>query len=301
MKTDYEVLIIGGGPAGLSAALSLGRIARSALVCDDARPRNAPSSHVNNFPTRDGVHPAEWRLAARNDLGKYQTIELFEGRVDSVEKSGPFFFATLASGRQIITKKVILADGVKDRLLPVPDFAELWGKSIFHCPFCHGFEIRGSRIGILAQSELAFHSLPMIHSLAADLVVFTHGMKLFTQDQREFLARKGISLMEEKIEGFVREGERLRSVVLSSGRSLERQYLFYSPPMPFELKSGIGLSLGCETDSFGLYKVEMRGKTNVPGVFAAGDNMSPGHSVLLASAAGSMAGMGAISELLMEA
>ncbi|TGJ99733.1 NAD(P)/FAD-dependent oxidoreductase [Leptospira semungkisensis] len=300
MNSEHEVLIIGGGPAGLSAALALGRMSRNALLCDDSRPRNAASSHLNNFPTRDGIHPAEWRNLARKDLEKYNTIRFFEGSVLSVVRSGSGFLAKVSSGESFIIKKIILAYGVVDKSLPIQGFQELWGKSIFHCPYCHGFEVRGSKIALLGNGEMLFHMLPLIYDLATDLVVLTNGKAEIKEEQKDLLKRKNIRLIEEKILSFAHEGEKLKSVTFENGEELEREAIYALPSFPFKLKSQIGEELGCEKDQFGFYKVAERGKTTIEGVFACGDNSSPAHSVLLAAASGGMAGAGVVHELLNE-
>ncbi|AYV57769.1 NAD(P)/FAD-dependent oxidoreductase [Leptospira kmetyi] len=300
MKLDSEVLIVGGGPAGLSAALALGRMSRTALICDDNRPRNAPSSHLNNFPTRDGIHPAEWRRLVRKDLEKYKTISFFEGSVVSVEKSVSGFNAKLSSGDTASFRKIILAYGVEDRPLPVPGFRELWGKSIFHCPYCHGFEIRGSRIALISNSEMTFHMLSLVNDLASDLILLTNGKAIFSEEQKSLLKRNNVRLIEEQITGFLHEGERLKAITLANDTIIERDAAFFQPILPFKLKSTIGEELGCEKTQFGLYKVNERGATTVDGVFACGDNVSMGHSVLLAAASGGMAGAGTVASLLGE-
>lgn len=300
MKLDSEVLIVGGGPAGLSAALALGRMSRTALICDDNRPRNAPSSHLNNFPTRDGIHPAEWRRLVRKDLEKYKTISFFEGSVVSVEKSVSGFNAKFSSGDTASFRKIILAYGVEDRPLPVPGFRELWGKSIFHCPYCHGFEIRGSRIALISNSEMTFHMLSLVNDLASDLILLTNGKAIFSEEQKSLLKRNNVRLIEEQITGFLHEGERLKAIALTNDTIIERDAAFFQPILPFKLKSTIGEELGCEKTQFGLYKVNERGATTVDGVFACGDNVSMGHSVLLAAASGGMAGAGTVASLLGE-
>lgn len=300
MVQDFEVIIIGGGPAGISAAMTLGRLSRSVLLCDDDRPRNAPSSHVNNFPTQDGIHPAEWRRLARANLEKYKTIQTFKGSVLSVEKLNSGFMAKLSSDAEVKVKKVILAYGVKDTLPDIPGFAEAWGKDIFHCPFCHGFEIRGSTLGLIANSEMAFHSLPMIFNLASNLIVFSNGKANFNEEQKSLLKRNKVELIENKIVSLDKDGEEFQGVVLDDGRRIKRDFLFFAPTLPFQLKSNIGESLGCAKSEFGFYKVNERNETSVPGVYACGDNVTMGHSVLLASASGFMAGAGAVSSLLTE-
>ncbi|WP_367898680.1 NAD(P)/FAD-dependent oxidoreductase [Leptospira sp. WS58.C1] len=300
MKFDHEVLIIGGGPAGLSAALSLGRMSRTALVCDDSRPRNAASSHLNNFPTRDGIHPAEWRKLVKKDLEKYNTIGFFEGSVLSVERSGSGFIARLSSDQTFHFKKVILAYGVEDKELPIRGYKELWGKSIFHCPYCHGFEVRGSKLGLIGNGDMLMYMLPLIYDLASELIVFTNGKADLKEEQINLLNKKKIPLIEDKITDFVYEGEKLKVVILENGHKVEREALYSLPSFPYKLKSQIGEELGCEKDQFGFYKVGEKGKTSVDGVYACGDNASGAHSVLLAAASGGMAAAGVVHELLSE-
>lgn len=300
MNNDYEALIIGGGPAGLTAAMTLGRMSRRILLCDDNRPRNAPSQHVNNFPSHDGIHPGEWRKQARKDLEKYKTIESASDTVLSVEKESTGFKAKLASGREVHSRKIILAYGVVDSMPTIPGFKELWGKSIFHCPYCHGFEIRGSKLGFLANHPMAFHGLPMIYDLASLLTIFTNGKAVYSPEQIAIFKRKNIELIETKIEKLSYTGEKLEGVVLEDKRTVELEGLFVFPSVPFNLKSQIGESLGCERTEFGVYKVNESNGTNIPGVYACGDNISMAHTVLLAAASGVTAGAGVVYELLQE-
>ncbi|RYZ69491.1 MAG: NAD(P)/FAD-dependent oxidoreductase, partial [Proteobacteria bacterium] len=173
-ETVVEVLIIGGGPAGLSCGLSLGRMSRTALICDDGRPRNAASSHANNFATRDGVHPAKWRELAREDLSKYKTVSLRNTGVINVDKSGEKFKATLNDGSVVHAKRIVLAYGIADVLPDIPGFKENWGHLIYHCPFCHGYEAKGQKLAYFAQGPMFFHALPLVRSLTEDLIFLTN-------------------------------------------------------------------------------------------------------------------------------
>ncbi|KYG70634.1 alkyl hydroperoxide reductase [Bdellovibrio bacteriovorus] len=300
MNKTLEVLIIGGGPAGLSAAMSLGRIGRTALVCDDARPRNEASEHLNNFPTQDGVHPAAWRKEARQDLEKYSTIQFFSGSVISVEKNSSHFRARFSSGEVKDFRKVILAYGIQDRLPPIPGIKELWGKSVFHCPYCHGFEVRNQKLGIIGNGKFLAHGIPMFSALSKDVAVFTNGPADFSEDLKMLMKKNNIEIVEKRIERLLFEGMNLRGIRFEDGSINEREALFATPLLPFQMKSDIGQNLGCEKNEMGLYQVNEMKQTSVLGVFAAGDNMTMMQSVLQAAASGSMAGAAAVFELVNE-
>lgn len=300
MNKLMDVLIIGGGPAGLSAAMSLGRIGRTALVCDDARPRNEASEHLNNFPTQDGIHPATWRKEARRDLEKYKTIQFFSGSVASVEKHTNFFRARLSSGEVTDFRKVILAYGIQDRLPAIPGLKELWGKAVFHCPYCHGFEVRNHKLGLVGNGKFLAHGIPMFSALSKDVVVFTNGPADFPEELKLQMKKNNIEIVEKKIKKLLFEGTRLQGLEFEDGTVKERDALFATPLLPFQMKSDIGQSLGCEKNDMGLYQVNEMKQTSVPGVFAAGDNMTMMQSVLQAAASGSMAGAGAVFELVNE-
>ena len=297
MQEQEDVLIVGGGPAGLSAALSLARLGLTSLVCDDRRPRNARSLHVNNFATRDGIDPAEWRRLAREDLVKYRVTNFFEGRVESVErKSG--FTAKLSDGSSRRIHAVILADGIIDQIPERPGFMELWGKSIFHCPFCHGHEVRGQRLGLIASADQALHMLPMLFALSSDLTLFTTDPVDAKLDS--FLQRNKIRVIQGEVGALGFEGDQLKTVQMEDMRLIERDALFMAPKFPLRLKSPVGAGLGCELNEFRLYKVGPRGETTIPGVFACGDNMTMLQSVVFACANGSIAGASAASYVMSE-
>lgn len=299
MANITDVLIIGGGPAGLSAAMSLARMSKTVVICDDGRPRNAPADHMNNFVSHDGLNPGEWRKVAINDLKKYATVSFQSEKVLSVEKQGDKFIADFSSGKKTF-RKLILAYGVQDQLPNTPGFKELWGKAVFHCPYCHGYEVRGTHLGLIANGKFLEHMLPMIYGLSKDLVVFTQGKAEISDEVLSTIRRNRIRLIEEPIASLTFTGNKLHDVVLQNGEHIAHDGLFLAPKMPFQLKSQIGENLGCEKTDFGFYKLDAFGKTTVPGVFAAGDITTPMHSVLASAASGQLAGAAAASEILHE-
>lgn len=298
MKPKYDVLIIGGGPAGLSAALAVGRMGRTALLCDDGRPRNASSQHLNNFPSQDGIHPADWKKKVKADLQKYSTVKIENKTINSVEKKENFFEASI--GEEIIPiSKVILAYGIVDQLPEIPGLRELWGKSVLHCTYCHGFEVRNEKLGLILDSPMAIQSLPSVYELSKDLVLFTMGFKL-EPELKDTILKKNLLIIETKIKSLNHDGEFLKSVLLEDGNLITLNRLFLAPKFPYLMKSQLGEKLGCEKTEFGIFKVSQRNETTVPGVFAAGDIMGMAHTTLLSAAAGNMAGAAAISSLLNE-
>jgi thioredoxin reductase len=300
MEWDHEVLVIGGGPAGLGAAMSLGRLRRSVLVCDDFRPRNLAAAHMHNFASQEGLSPLEWRKKARQDVEKYDTIKFFEGAVTSVVKLNGGFEATLSSKSSVKSKKVILAYGVQDRLPVIPGMQELWGKSVFHCPFCHAYEHRGERMGVLANGPAAIRFVPMIFGVTSNITLFTHGKSELTAEQTENFRRKKVRIVEHPVEKMIHDGNALHGVI-AGGERIELDAILGGGPMPFQMKSHIGESLGCEKNEKGLYKVDEGNRTNVPGVYAAGDSITMQHAVVGALSTGQWAGATASQDLLNEA
>jgi thioredoxin reductase len=189
---------------------------------------------------------------------------------------------------------------VLDVLPAVPGFQELWGKSVYHCPYCHGFEVRGTRLGVVANGARAEHLFSMVYGLSKDTILFTNGPQDLTSGFERSLEGKKATVIQGAIKWLAREDQQLRAVVLENGEVFERDGLFVAPALPFRSKSQIGERLGCEKTEMGLYKVSPINKTTVEGVFAAGDIVTGHHSVLGAAATGQLAGAGVVSELVME-
>jgi thioredoxin reductase len=299
MQFDTEVLIVGGGPAGLGAAMALARLSRKAIVCDDDRPRNGPAESMHNFPGHEGVSPREWRRKAKEDVQKYPTIDFVAATVTSAVKLDNGFLAKLSNGKEIKAKRLVLAYGMRDELPEIPGFKELWGKSVFHCPFCHGYEFKDKKYACVGNGPAIMHMLPLITALTADIVLFTNGEAKISPEERATINKRGIRIVEEAITHLKWQGEQVQSVCTSK-EVIPRDAVLLIMKMPMELTSSLGTSLGCERNEMGGYKIlnEFQ-STTVPGVYAAGDIASP-KSVLFACALGQMAGVGAGKDLLTE-
>ncbi|MGV3527006.1 MAG: NAD(P)/FAD-dependent oxidoreductase [Candidatus Sericytochromatia bacterium] len=299
LDTDYEVLIVGGGPAGLAAALTCGRLGRKVLLCDDGQPRNQPSEHINNFPGHDGIDPEVWRQTVKTELQKYPTVQLHTGRVAEVTQDGAGFVAHMQSGHAIPIQKVLLAYGIKDQLPAIENVEKLWGKTVVHCPYCHGFEFRNQPLAVLGDGDMLLHILALLLGLSSDIVVFSNGPSQLTPEQRGKIAAQGIQLIETPVRKLRHSGTQLEAVELANGEQIPRHALYVMPQFPFARSAQIGEALGCQVTEFGWYEVDAFCQTSVPGVYAAGDIAGMrGQSVLNSAASGSMAASRIVADIL---
>jgi thioredoxin reductase len=301
---QYDVVVVGGSVAGLSAGLVLGRARRRVLICDVGRPRNAVSAGVHGFFTRDGTPPAELLRRGREELAPYQTVDLREVEVRGAAKEGDGFRVDLADGTQVRGRRLLLASGVLDDLPAVPGLRELWGRRVFHCPYCHGWEVRDRPLAVYARGAAALEFAIMVRQWSRDLLVLTDGPGGLDEAQRRRLEALGVGVREEpieRVEGLAgpdaeRGSERgsLR-VHFAGGETLDRAGLFVRPAL--RQRSGLGAALGCETVTLGaepnvmqLIKCDpLTRETSVPGVYGAGDAGSPLQSAIVGAAAGAQA------------
>ncbi|WP_323171535.1 NAD(P)/FAD-dependent oxidoreductase [Natrialba sp. PRR66] len=272
---DYDVLIIGSGPAGLSAALQLGRSLRSVLVCDNDEPRNGPAAEAHGYLTRDGIAPQELRQLGREEVAKYGG-EFRDSQVTDVTRDEDGFASTFDSGETVTSRKVILATGVRDVLPDIDGFEELWGSGVHHCPYCHGYEVRDEPLGVLVNNQHMLEYAKLIYNLSEDLVVFTDGNDIFDKETISAFVERGIGIEEEPITALNGSDDKLESISLADGRDVARHALFYPPPM--EQHSEIPEQLGLEVNQAGLVDTTRSqhgiGFTSVEGLFVAGDASS---------------------------
>ncbi|MFF7760069.1 NAD(P)/FAD-dependent oxidoreductase [Streptomyces griseorubiginosus] len=305
MTETYEVIVIGGGAAGLSAALVLGRSRRRTLVVDAGEPRNAPAAHMQGFLTRDGMPPAEFLAIGRKEIERYG-VELVVDRVvevaDRVVEVAEGFAVTLASGRVLRARRLVVATGLKDELPEVPGVAERFGKDVLHCPYCHGWEVRDQAFGVLATSPLSVHQALMVSQWSKDVTFFLHEVAeadLSADDLRR-LAAAGVEVVPGGVAELVVTDDRLTAVRLKDGSAHAREVVFTAPrAVP---RSGLLERLGAELAEtpFGAYPVvDATGQTSVPGVWAAGNAVGFGEQVINAAAGGYRAGAAINGDLLM--
>lgn len=296
----HDVVVVGGGPAGLSAALVLGRARQRTLVVDAGEPRNAPSSHMQGYLTRDGMSPADFLARGREEIARYG-VPLVRDRVTDVTRDGDFT-VTLGTGAVVRARRLLVATGLKDELPDVEGVAERFGRDVLHCPFCHGWEVRDEPFGVLASSAMSVHQALMVSQWSKDVTFFLHRVaeaELSDQDLRR-LAAAGVTVVPGEVAGLVVEDDRLTGVRLADGTVHARSVLFTGPrPVP---RTGLLERLGAELDEtpFGAYPVvDPTGLTTVPGVWAAGNAIGFSEQVVHAASGGYRAAAAIVGDLLM--
>jgi thioredoxin reductase len=301
---NYDVIVIGGGAAGLSGALALVRSRRSVLVVDDGTPRNAPAEGVHNFLTRDGIPPAELTAIGRQEVAGYGG-EFATGTVTAVRRD-ELFTVELADGTTYQGRRLLVTTGLTDVLPDVRGLAERWGRDVLHCPYCHGWEVRDQAIGILATTGMATFQALLFRQLSDDVTLFLHTAPEPTEEQWEQLAARGISVVQGKVEQLEVQDDKLAGVLLEGGRVIPRQALAVQTSM--RARAGFLADLGLEIteqEANGLVTgtvvaADPQGATAVPGVFVAGNVTDARATVMPAAAAGLMAAGGINADLITE-
>jgi thioredoxin reductase len=277
----HDVVIIGGGPAGLSAALVLGRARRRVVVVDAGSPRNAPAAHMQGFLSRDGTAPADLLHAARAEVRRYR-VEIVDDRVVDATAG---FALRLAGGRTVKARQVLLATGARDDLPDVGGARERWGRDLLHCPYCHGWEVRDRAIGVLGTGPGSVEHAHLLRQWTDDVVLFTHTAAV-TAGERARLGARAIAVVDGAVERLVVADDRLRAVQLADGRTVPRDALFIRPALRAHA-DGPAAALGCELLAGGLVRTDTAGRTSVPGVWAAGNATNPRAQVITAAGEGS--------------
>ncbi|CAK7282707.1 NAD(P)/FAD-dependent oxidoreductase [Streptomyces misionensis] len=300
MAARHEVIVVGGGAAGLSAALVLGRARRRTLVVDAGEPRNTPSPHMHGYLTRDGMSPADFLAAGRREIARYG-VELVRDRVVDASRDEDGFTVVLAGGNTVRARQLVVATGLRDELPPLPGLAERFGRDVLHCPYCHGWEARDLPTGVLATSALSVHQALIVTQWSKDVRLFLHLVpeaELTDEDLRR-LAAAGVEVVPGEVAGLVVADDRLTGVRLADGTVHDREVLYTAPrPVP---RNELFVRLGAELREtpFGAYPViDERGLTTVPGLWAAGNASGFAEQVVNAASRGYRAGSAINGELL---
>lgn len=294
-----DVAIIGGGPAGLNAALMLGRARKNVVVIDEGRPRNAVTRETHGFLTRDGVSPSEFRRIAQEEISAYPSVSIVADTAVSITGTDGQFLINTAQGETFACKKLLFAVGMKDQPLDVPGLAEVYGKSAFVCPYCDGWELRDKPLVIISKGAGVMHFAPLLSGWTNRFTICTNGPDELTEAQREELRQHRVPVFNTPIRSIDSIDGMVQQVVLEDGTTIPCEGIFFSP----ELVTGSDLpqSIGCHITEAGMVVVDDFGKTNIPGVYSAGDAASRQYQAIAAAAKGAFTAAAINNELNLEA
>lgn len=291
---EYDVIIVGGGAAGLNAALVLTRARRSVLVIDSARPRNRFAGHLHGFLSRDGLPPHELLAIGRKEVEGYGG-QFAEGEVTLVEQVEGGIAVTFCD-RRVTAPRALVTTGLTDELPAIEGLAERWGRDALHCPFCHGWEVRDQPLGVIGSNSRAVHQASLVALWSPDVTLFTHTMPPLSEEDAANLAERGVKVVEGTVERVVVEQDKLTGVELADGSAIARSAVFVAPKMVGNLDF---IKAETETNEFFTrVVVDATGRTSVPGLWAAGNVADPMAQLISAAAAGSAAAASIVSDLL---
>ncbi|HEX5176178.1 MAG TPA: NAD(P)/FAD-dependent oxidoreductase [Chthoniobacteraceae bacterium] len=293
-----EVVVVGGGPAGLSAALVLGRCRRKTLVLDAGHPRNAASKAMHGFLSRDGMPPAEFLDICRQQLARYNSVEFRRAKVTDVARANDAFTTTLENGETFASRMVLLATGLIDECPPLAGFEQFYGRSVHHCPYCDGWEQRDQPLAVYGAHDEAVDLAAEVRHWSKDVILCSGGKPRFSRKRRQCLERLGIVVIEDPIERLEGEGDQLRAIRFVTGKALPRTALFFSPGQ-FQ-RSPFGEKLGCKFDRDNCIRCAEGAATGIPGLYVAGNASRGLQLVIIAAGEGTEAAF-AINEALIEA
>lgn len=286
---NFDVIIVGGSYAGLSAAMSLGRALRTVLIIDSGLPCNRQTPHSHNFITQDGEKPSVIADKAKKQVLKYDTVKFLTDLAVNGKKTDKGFEISTQSGKIFSAKKLIFATGLKDNMPNIKGFSDCWGISVLHCPYCHGYEVKNEKTGVLANGYGAFHLARLISNWTKDLTIFTNGKSELTQEQTDEIKRHNISIIEKEITSLKHQNGVVEEILFADNSTFELKAIYSRPP--FEQHCKIPESLGCGLTEQGLIKVDSLQKTTVDNIFACGDNTNPLRAVPYSISSGNIAGV----------
>lgn len=295
---QFDVIIIGGSYAGLSAAMALGRSLKKTLIIDSGRPCNRYTPHSHNFITQDGAVPSAIAASAREQVLRYKSVQFVEDLAVQGRPTATGFEIITRSGEKFAAKKLIFATGVKDVLPEIKGFEDCWGKTVIHCPYCHGYEFKHKKTAIMANGERAVHIASLVNNLTHDLSIVTPGKADFNPEQLAGLQKHHIGIIEKNVKEIIHQNGQVSALIFEDGTKEHFEAVYAA--IPFEQHCDIPAALGCELTEAGHIKTDQVHKTSVAGVYACGDNAGMMRSVAYAVAAGNLAGAMVNNELTQE-
>jgi thioredoxin reductase len=295
IMNEYDVVVIGGGPAGLSAALVLTRALRSVAVVDAGAPRNARATSMRGFLSRDGLPPLELLRVGRAEV-KACGGRLIEGTVAGLRRADHGGFQVLlADCSRLTARRILVATGLRDELPAIPGVVDRWGRDLLHCPYCHGFEVRDQPLGVLGNGPDSVQHALLVRQWSSDVVFFAHHDEV-AADQREELSARGIGVVDGPVRRLVVDDDRLTGVELDDERVVSRAAVFVRPRLVPSTDVLVGL--GCALDEAGWVRTDGFGRTSVPGVWVAGNAANPRAQVISAAGEGSSAAIALNADLV---
>lgn len=295
-QQQFDVIIIGGSYSGLAAGMALGRAQRKVLIIDSGKPSNRQTPHSHNFLTQDGKTPAEISAIAKQQVQQYKNVNFFNGVAIKGKKTENGFEIQVASREIFTAGKLIFATGIIDRLPGIEGIAECWGISVLHCPFCHGYEVRNEKTGILGNGTDGYELVSLISNWTASLTLYTNGRSTLTAEQTAKLGRKHIKIVEKTIERLAHVNGYVQHIIFSDG--IRSQVKAIYARIPFRQQCQIPEDLGCEFTDDGYIKIDGFQGTTVQGVSACGDNATKIRTIANAVAMGTTAGITVSKQLI---
>jgi len=297
-KQKFEIIIIGGSYAGLSAAMTLGRSLRKTLVIDAGKPCNRQTPHSHNFLTQDGSTPKEISEIAKAQVEKYNSITFYDGLAINAKRIPEGFQITTSSGDSFTAKKLSFAAGIKDIMPNIPGFSECWGISIVHCPYCHGYEIRNKKTAIIANGDNAFHLVSLVNNLSRNLSILTSGPMDFNEEQLQTLKKHNINIIEDAISAIKQNNGQLETIIFKNGTTENFDCAYAA--IPFTQSTSLPEKLGCKLTEHGHIEVDAMQKTTEQDIYACGDSSMRMRAVSIAVSSGNIAGFMINHELVQE-
>jgi thioredoxin reductase len=297
-NNNFEVTIIGGSYSGLSAAMCLGRALRNVLIIDSGMPCNEQTPHSHNFLTQDGKTPKQIATLAKEQVSQYKTIKFYNGLAVSGAKTANGFRINTQTNELFYSRKLIISTGRKDIMPGIKGFAECWGISVIHCPYCHGYEVKNEKTGIVGNGDYGFEFSRLVYNWTKDLTLYTNGKSKLTKEQTDKLTEHGIPIIEKEIDYFEQVNGQIQNIIFIDNSKTSIKAIYARPA--FKGHSEIAEQLGCELTEQGLIKVDESQKTTINGVFACGDISNSSRDISLAVASGATAGGACNKEIIQE-